>query len=121
MARRWPRGSLRQTRIGRLTSRAERKLELVTDALLKRGYKTAAVEKILGGNLKRVLADIWSNYSGIVESRVADLRGEIWLPRQDECSGSLLCIYPSTLPLHFAYADLNPREYGRHDQRCGLY
>jgi len=38
----------------------ERKLELVTDALLKRGYKSAAVEKILGGNFKRVLADIWS-------------------------------------------------------------
>jgi membrane dipeptidase len=38
----------------------ERKLELVTDALLKRGYKSEAVEKILGGNFKRVLADIWS-------------------------------------------------------------
>jgi membrane dipeptidase len=38
----------------------ERKLELVTDALLKRGYKNAAVEKILGGNFRRVLADIWS-------------------------------------------------------------
>lgn len=37
----------------------ERKLELVTDALLKRGYKSAVVEKILGGNFKRVLADIW--------------------------------------------------------------
>ena len=30
----------------------ERKLELVTDALLKRGYKSAAVEKILGGNFR---------------------------------------------------------------------
>ncbi|HZS18050.1 MAG TPA: membrane dipeptidase [Candidatus Udaeobacter sp.] len=38
----------------------ERKLELVTDALLKRGYKSAVIEKILGGNFKRVLADIWS-------------------------------------------------------------
>ena len=38
----------------------ERKLELVTDALLKRGYKSEAVEKILGGNFKRVLTDIWS-------------------------------------------------------------
>ena len=38
----------------------ERKLELVTDALLKRGYKSAAVEKILGGNFRRVLTDIWS-------------------------------------------------------------
>jgi len=38
----------------------ERKLELVTDVLLKRGYKSAAVEKILGGNFRRVLTDIWS-------------------------------------------------------------
>jgi microsomal dipeptidase-like Zn-dependent dipeptidase len=38
----------------------ERKFELVTDALLKRGYKSAAVGKLLGGNFKRVLADIWS-------------------------------------------------------------
>ena len=38
----------------------ERKLELVTDTLLKRGYKSAAVEKILGGNFRRVLAEIWS-------------------------------------------------------------
>jgi microsomal dipeptidase-like Zn-dependent dipeptidase len=28
--------------------------------LLKRGYKSAVVEKILGGNFKRALADIWS-------------------------------------------------------------
>jgi membrane dipeptidase len=39
---------------------SERKLELVTDALLKRGYKNAAAEKILGGNFKRVLTEIWS-------------------------------------------------------------
>ena len=39
---------------------SERKLEIVTDALLKRGYKSAAVEKILGGNFRRVLTDIWS-------------------------------------------------------------
>lgn len=38
----------------------ERKPELVTDALLKPGYKSTAVEKILGGNFKRALADIWS-------------------------------------------------------------
>jgi membrane dipeptidase len=37
----------------------ERKLELVTDALLKRGYKSAVIEKILGGNFKRVLSQIW--------------------------------------------------------------
>jgi membrane dipeptidase len=38
----------------------ERKLELVTGALLKRGYKSTSVEKILGGNFKRVFTDIWS-------------------------------------------------------------
>jgi len=38
----------------------ERKLELVTDALLKRSYKSTVIEKILGGNFKRVLTDIWS-------------------------------------------------------------
>jgi membrane dipeptidase len=38
----------------------ERKLELITDALLKRGYKSSAVEKILGGNFKRAFTEIWS-------------------------------------------------------------
>jgi membrane dipeptidase len=38
----------------------ERKMELTTDALLKRGYKSGAVEKILGGNFKRVFGEIWS-------------------------------------------------------------
>jgi membrane dipeptidase len=38
----------------------ERKLEFVTDALLKRGYASSAVEKILGGNFKRAFAEIWS-------------------------------------------------------------
>jgi membrane dipeptidase len=38
----------------------ERKMELITDALLKRGYKSGAVEKILGANFKRVFGEIWS-------------------------------------------------------------
>jgi membrane dipeptidase len=37
----------------------ERKMELITDALLKRGYESSAVEKILGGNFKRAFAEIW--------------------------------------------------------------
>jgi membrane dipeptidase len=37
-----------------------RKMELIADALLKRGHKTAAVEKILGNNFKRVLGEIWT-------------------------------------------------------------
>ena len=38
----------------------ERKMEIITDALLKRGYKSGAVEKILGVNFKRVFGEIWS-------------------------------------------------------------
>ena len=38
----------------------ERKMELITDALLKRGYKSSAVEKILGANFKRAFGEIWS-------------------------------------------------------------
>lgn len=37
-----------------------RKMELIADALLKRGHKTAAVEKILGANFKRAFGDIWT-------------------------------------------------------------
>jgi membrane dipeptidase len=37
-----------------------RKMELIADALLKRGYKSGAVEKILGGNFKRVFGEIWT-------------------------------------------------------------
>lgn len=37
-----------------------RKMELIADALLKRGHKTAAVEKILGNNFKRVFGEIWT-------------------------------------------------------------
>ena len=37
-----------------------RKMELIANALLKRGHKNAAVEKILGNNFKRVLGEIWT-------------------------------------------------------------
>jgi membrane dipeptidase len=37
-----------------------RKMELIADALLKRGHKSAEVEKILGNNFKRVLGEIWT-------------------------------------------------------------
>lgn len=36
-----------------------RKIELIADALLKRGHKAAAVEKILGANFRRVFGEIW--------------------------------------------------------------
>ena len=39
----------------------ERKMELIADALLKRGYKSSAVEKILGANFRRAFADIWAS------------------------------------------------------------
>jgi membrane dipeptidase len=37
-----------------------RKMELIADALLKRGQKSGAVEKILGANFKRVFGEIWT-------------------------------------------------------------
>ena len=37
-----------------------RKMDLIADALLKRGHKAAAVEKILGANFRRVFGEIWS-------------------------------------------------------------
>jgi len=37
-----------------------RKLELVADQLLKKGYSGQATEKILGGNFARVFGQIWS-------------------------------------------------------------
>ncbi len=37
-----------------------RKMELIAGALLKRGYKSGAVEKILGNNFKRVFGEIWT-------------------------------------------------------------
>ena len=37
-----------------------RKMEFVADALLKRGHKSAVVEKVLGANFKRVFGEIWT-------------------------------------------------------------
>lgn len=37
-----------------------RKLELVADQLLRRGYSAEVTEKILGGNFARVFGEIWS-------------------------------------------------------------
>ena len=37
-----------------------RKMELIADALLKRGHKSALVEKVLGANFKRVFGEIWT-------------------------------------------------------------
>ena len=37
-----------------------RKIEIVADALLKRGYTSRSVEKILGANFRRVFAEIWT-------------------------------------------------------------
>ena len=36
-----------------------RKMEILTDALLKRGYKSRVVQKVLGENFKRVFREIW--------------------------------------------------------------
>jgi membrane dipeptidase len=38
----------------------EKKMERIADALLKRGCKSTAVEKVLGANFRRVLGEIWS-------------------------------------------------------------
>jgi membrane dipeptidase len=38
-----------------------RKMELIADALLKRGHKNGVVEKILGNNFKRVFGEIWTS------------------------------------------------------------
>jgi len=37
-----------------------RKMELIADALLKRGHKSGVVEKILGNNFRRVFGEIWT-------------------------------------------------------------
>jgi len=37
-----------------------RRLEIVTDELLKRGYSDAVVQKVLGGNFARVFGQIWT-------------------------------------------------------------
>jgi membrane dipeptidase len=41
----------------------QRKMEIIADALLKRGYSTAVVEKVLGANFRRVFAEIWDGQS----------------------------------------------------------
>jgi len=38
-----------------------RKMELIADGLLKRGYKSGVIEKIMGNNLKRVFGEIWTS------------------------------------------------------------
>jgi membrane dipeptidase len=37
-----------------------RRLEIIADQLLRRGYSEQATEKVLGGNFARVFAEIWS-------------------------------------------------------------
>jgi membrane dipeptidase len=37
-----------------------RKMELIADALLKRGHKSGVVEKIMGANFKRAFGEIWT-------------------------------------------------------------
>jgi membrane dipeptidase len=37
-----------------------RKMELIADALLKRGHKASVVEKVIGNNFKRVMGEIWT-------------------------------------------------------------
>lgn len=38
-----------------------RKMELIADALLKRGYSSSTTEKVLGSNFVRVFGEIWGN------------------------------------------------------------
>jgi membrane dipeptidase len=38
-----------------------RKMELIAGALLKRGYSSTVVEKVLGSNFRRVFTEIWSD------------------------------------------------------------
>jgi microsomal dipeptidase-like Zn-dependent dipeptidase len=35
-------------------------MELIADALLRRGHKSAVVAKILGANFRRVFGEIWT-------------------------------------------------------------
>ncbi|HKP93352.1 MAG TPA: hypothetical protein VJS88_05605, partial [Chthoniobacterales bacterium] len=37
-----------------------RKIELIADALLKRGHKPGVVAKVIGENFKRVFGEIWT-------------------------------------------------------------
>jgi membrane dipeptidase len=38
-----------------------RKLEVIADQLLNRGYSPSTIEKILGGNFARVLTETWTS------------------------------------------------------------
>ena len=38
-----------------------RRIEVITDELLKRGYPAGVVEKVIGANFARVFADIWTD------------------------------------------------------------
>lgn len=40
-----------------------RKMELIAEALLKRGYTSATVEKVLGSNFRRVFTEIWASHA----------------------------------------------------------
>jgi hypothetical protein len=35
-------------------------MELIADALLKRGQKSGVIEKVMGMNFKRVFGEIWT-------------------------------------------------------------
>jgi len=37
-----------------------RRIEVITDELLKRGYSTSVAEKVIGANFAKVLTDIWT-------------------------------------------------------------
>jgi membrane dipeptidase len=37
-----------------------RRIEMITDQLLKRGYSTSVAEKVIGANFAKVLTDIWT-------------------------------------------------------------
>jgi membrane dipeptidase len=37
-----------------------RKIEIITDALLKRGYTSRLIQKVIGENFKRVFKEIWT-------------------------------------------------------------
>jgi membrane dipeptidase len=44
-----------------------RKIELIADALVKRGYSTAVVEKVIGANFYRAFKEIWG--AGVEQDR----------------------------------------------------
>jgi membrane dipeptidase len=37
-----------------------RKIEVITEQLLKRGYSTRVAEKVIGANFARVFGEIWT-------------------------------------------------------------